>query len=138
VGNGVKIQNNVSVYEQVTLEDFVFCGPSVVFTNVLMPRSEHPVHGQFMPTCVGRGATLGANSTIICGIDIGEYAMVGAGSVVTRNVLPYSLVMGNPARHRGWVGIRGEKLRFDEEGLCISGDEAYELRSGQVIRKTKS
>lgn len=110
IGNGVKIQNNVSVYDAVTLEDDVFCGPSMVFTNVTRPRSAFPRKGEYEPTLVKRGATLGANCTILCGITIGEYAMVGAGSVVTNNVPPYAIVVGVPATPIGWACECGEKL----------------------------
>lgn len=110
VGNGVKIQNNVSVYEGVTLEDFVFCGPSMVFTNVFNPRSEIPRMSELRPTLVKRGATLGANSTILCGITIGKYAFVGAGTVVTKDVPDYALVVGNPGRVTGWMCLCGTKL----------------------------
>jgi len=113
IGNRVKIQNNVSVYDSVVLEDDVFCGPSAVFTNVRRPRSAFPRKDQYETTLVRRGATLGANSTIVCGITIGEYAMVGAGSVVTRDVPPYALVLGVPARLHGWVCQCGEKLPLD-------------------------
>lgn len=115
VGNNVKIQNNVSVYAGVTLEDDVFCGPSMVFTNVLTPRAAFPRnHAEnFAPTLVRRGASIGANATIVCGHTIGEYAMVGAGAVVTKDVRPHSLVLGNPARHAGWVCECGARLKFD-------------------------
>ncbi len=116
VGEGVKIQNNVSVYEGVTLEDFVFCGPSMVFTNVINPRSEISRKHEFKPTCVKRGATLGANCTIVCGNTIGRYAFVGAGAVVTKDVPDYALVLGNPARIRGWVCECGIKLKAVEAG----------------------
>lgn len=116
IGNGVKIQNNVSVYEGVVLEDDVFCGPSMVFTNVINPRSAIPRMGELRPTVVKRGATLGANSTILCGITIGEHAFVGAGAVVTKDIPPYALVMGNPARQKGWMCICGLRLRIDEVG----------------------
>lgn len=110
VGNGVKIQNNVSVYEGVTLEDHVFCGPSMVFTNVFNPRSEIPRMSELRPTLVRRGATLGANSTILCGITIGQYALIGAGTVVTKNVPDHALVVGNPGRITGWMCQCGAKL----------------------------
>lgn len=116
VGNNVKIQNNVSVYAGVTLEDDVFCGPSMVFTNVLTPRSAYPRNRpeDFGQTLVRRGASIGANATIVCGNTIGEHAMIGAGAVVTKDVRPYSLVLGNPARHVGWVCECG--VRLDLEG----------------------
>jgi UDP-2-acetamido-3-amino-2,3-dideoxy-glucuronate N-acetyltransferase len=114
LGKNVKVQNNVSIYEGVTLEDDVFCGPSVVFTNVLTPRAGFPRNRpeDFRPTLVRRGASLGANATIVCGCTIEEFALVGAGSVITRDVRPYSLVYGNPARHRGWACRCGVPLRF--------------------------
>jgi UDP-2-acetamido-3-amino-2,3-dideoxy-glucuronate N-acetyltransferase len=110
IGDGVKIQNNVSIYDGVTLEDGVFCGPSVVFTNVVTPRSHVSRRHAFATTTVRRGATLGANSTLLCGIEIGRYAFVGAGAVVTRDVPAYALVVGNPARHVGWACACGERL----------------------------
>lgn len=133
VGDNVKIQNNVSVYRGVTLEDDVFCGPSMVFTNVLTPRSAFPRDPKkdFLPTRVRRGATIGANATIVCGVTIGEHAMVGAGSVVTRSIPPYALVYGNPARRRGWVCECGEKLRFASGG----NDAAFPDNSTAVCGK---
>ncbi len=110
LGNGVKVQNNVSVYAGVTLEDDVFCGPSCVFTNVLTPRAFVERKDEFLPTMVRRGATIGANATIVCGVTIGAYAMVGAGAVVTHDVPDHALVVGNPARVRGWVSRTGERL----------------------------
>jgi len=110
IGDGVKIQNNVSIYDGVTLEDGVFCGPSTVFTNVVTPRSHVSRRHAFAPTIVRQGATLGANSTLLCGIEIGRYAFVGAGAVVTRDVPAYALVVGNPARHVGWACACGERL----------------------------
>jgi len=114
IGNNVKIQNNVSVYEGVRLEDYVFCGPSMVFTNILNPRSEFPQRGSeyYIKTLVKKSASLGANCTIVCGITIGEYAFIGAGAVVTRNVPDYGLVMGNPARLKGWYCACGTKLEL--------------------------
>ncbi|UCC71818.1 MAG: N-acetyltransferase [Gemmatimonadota bacterium] len=116
VGDGCKIQNNVSVYEGVTLEDYVFCGPSMVFTNVLNPRSEIPRMDELRPTLVRRGATLGANCTVMCGITVGEYAFVGAGAVVLEDVPDYALVVGVPGRISGWVCSCGHRIEFDEEG----------------------
>ena len=119
VGNGVKIQNNVSVYDGVKLEDGVFCGPSMVFTNVINPRSHVPRRDEFKKTLVKRGATLGANSTIICGVTIGEYAFIGAGAVVTKDVPPRALVYGNPASMKGWMCDCGVKLEFKgQKGAC--------------------
>lgn len=110
IGNGVKIQNNVSIYEEVTLEDNVFCGPSCVFTNVINPRSHISRKKEFRRTRVKKGATVGANATIICGITLGEYSFIGAGSVVTKDVPPHALMFGNPARFQGWMCQCGEKL----------------------------
>lgn len=110
IGNNVKIQNNVSVYDAVTLEDDVFCGPSMVFTNVINPRSHVIRKSEYKRTCVRKGASIGANATIVCGVEIGEFAFIGAGAVVTRNVLPHALVAGVPARHIGWVCRCGVRL----------------------------
>ena len=119
IGNGVKIQNNVSVYEGVTLEDYVFCGPSMVFTNVFNPRSEIPRMGELKPTLVKKGATLGANCTIVCGITIGRYAFIGAGAVVTKDVPDYALVVGAPAKMTGWVCECGLKLGWiNDRAMC--------------------
>ena len=122
IGNYVKIQNNVSVYEGVTLEDYVFCGPSMVFTNILNPRSKYPQVGSkfYIKTLVKEGASLGANSTIVCGHTIGRFAMVGAGAVVTKDVPDFALVIGNPARIVGWYSEAGEKMKFDENGFYVS------------------
>ena len=135
VGDGVKIQNNVSVYEGVTLEDFVFCGPSMVFTNVYNPRSEIPRMEELRPTVVHRGATLGANCTIICGLSIGRYALVGAGSVVLHDVPDFALVVGNPARLAGWVCVCGHRLGLDSSdgiGGCTACGREYE-KTGQHV-----
>jgi UDP-2-acetamido-3-amino-2,3-dideoxy-glucuronate N-acetyltransferase len=131
VGNGCKIQNNVSVYEGVTLEDDVFCGPSAVFTNVITPRAFIERKSEFKRTLVRRGATIGANATIICGATIGTYAMVAAGAVVTKDVPPFSLVVGAPARFRGWVGKSGERLNDDL--ICPRTGERYEIVGGQLV-----
>ncbi len=125
VGNGVKIQNNVSVYAGVTLEDDVFCGPSMVFTNVLTPRAFVERKNEFLPTLVRRGATIGANATVVCGVTIGRYAMVGAGAVVTRDVPDYALVVGNPARPMGWVSATGDRL--GENLICPRTGERYRI-----------
>lgn len=126
VGNGCKIQNNVSVYEGVTLEDNVFCGPSMVFTNVVNPRSEIPRMDELRPTLVKKGATLGANCTIVCGVTIGAYAFVGAGAVVTRDIPDYALVLGNPARHVGWMCRCGLRLTFSgNQAQCIACSRRY-------------
>ncbi len=116
IGHKVRIQNNVSVYAGVQIEDEVFLGPSCVFTNILNPRAVISRKNEFLPTLVARGASIGANATILCGISIGKYALIGAGSVVTKPVKDFELVKGNPARHGGWVDILGEKLHFDEKG----------------------
>ena len=119
IGNHVKIQNNVSVYEGVELEDYVFCGPSMVFTNIFLPRCEFPKKGSefYQKTLVKKSASIGANATIICGITIGEYALIGSGAVVTRNVPNFGLIIGNPGRLVGWVDKQGHKLIFNEQGL---------------------
>jgi UDP-2-acetamido-3-amino-2,3-dideoxy-glucuronate N-acetyltransferase len=136
IGNGVKIQNNVSVYEGVTLEDHVFCGPSMVFTNVINPRSEIPRMHELKPTVVKRGTTLGANSTILCGITIGRYAFIGAGAVVTKDVPDHALVVGNPARVTGWICRCGSKLTWSgESGHCSVCKSRYQ-KSDDVIRPT--
>lgn len=130
VGNGCKIQNNVSVYEGVTLGDRVFCGPSCVFTNVTNPRAFIDRRSEIRLTRVGFGASIGANATIVCGITIGDYALVGAGAVVTKNVPPYALVIGSPARFRGWVGRSGERL--DADLVCPRTGERYSVRDGKL------
>ena len=121
IGSGVKIQNNVSIYDGVVLEDDVFCGPSCVFTNVLTPRAFVCRRHQYRPTLVRRGATLGANSTVVCGHEVGAYAMVAAGAVVTADVPPHALVMGVPARQAGWVCYCGERLGFGAGEACACG-----------------
>ncbi len=135
LGDGVRLQNGVSVFCGVTLEDAVFCGPGVTFTNVRRPRSAFPKQGEFIPTRVGRGATLGANATIVCGVTLGESCFVGAGAVVTRDVAPFALVLGVPAKPEGWVSRRGEPLQFDEAGWarCPVGGEAYRLVENAVL-----
>ena len=138
IGNRVKIQNNVSVYTGVVCEDDVFLGPSCVFTNVLNPRSAIPRKDQYRKTLVRRGATIGANATIVCGHTIGEYALIGAGAVVTKDVPPYALVVGNPSRQIGWVSEYGHRLRFDEKGeaRCPESGERYLLKEGRVEKLT--
>jgi UDP-2-acetamido-3-amino-2,3-dideoxy-glucuronate N-acetyltransferase len=134
IGDHVKIQNNVSVYEGVTLEDYVFCGPSMVFTNVLNPRCEFPQRGSeyYLPTRVGRGASIGANATIVCGNSIGKYAFIAAGTVVTRDVPDYALVKGNPGRTTGWVCRCGAKLNFkSDQTICTCG-RRYQLSDDLV------
>lgn len=139
LGRNVKVQNNVSIYTGVICEDDVFLGPSMVFTNVVNPRSAVNRRGQYARTVVKKGATIGANATIVCGHDIGEYAFVGAGAVVTREVLPYALVVGNPARQIGWMSEFGHRLHFDEEGIaiCPESGEKYLLENGRVRKLGK-
>jgi UDP-2-acetamido-3-amino-2,3-dideoxy-glucuronate N-acetyltransferase len=134
LGNGVKVQNNVSLYTGVVIEDDVFIGPSAVFTNVLNPRSFLNRKNQFRTTMVRRGATIGANATIICGVTIGEYAFIGAGTVVTRDVPPHALVVGNPGRRTGWVSRFGHKLTFDETGIatCPETGEKYQAANDTI------
>lgn len=134
IGNGVKIQNNVSVYKGVTIEDDVFLGPSMVFTNVINPRSFIERKEEFKPTLVRKGASIGANATIICGCTIGSYALIGAGAVVTHTVVDYALVIGNPARQTGWVSQAGGKLDFNGEGvaLCPLTGTQYVMQNGTV------
>ena len=134
LGRNVKVQNNVSIYEGVVCEDDVFLGPSMVFTNVINPRSAVARKNEYKTTRVRRGATIGANATIVCGIEIGQFAFIGAGAVVTRSVPPYALVTGNPARQRGWMSEQGQKLAFDEQGLarCSESGAQYELKEGMV------
>ncbi len=132
IGDGVKIQNNVSVYAGVTLEDDVFCGPSCVFTNVLTPRAFVERKDEFLPTRVCRGATIGANATVICGVTIGRYAMVGAGTVVTKDVADHALMVGNPARVVGWVGRAGDRLGPDL--ACPRTGEKYRMSASGLER----
>ncbi len=131
VGDGCKIQNNVSIYDGVTLEDEVFCGPSCVFTNVLTPRAFVERKDEFGLTLVRRGATIGANATIVCGRTVGRYAMVGAGAVVTRDVLDHQLVVGSPAVPLGWVSVSGERL--DSDLICPRTGEKYEERETGLV-----
>lgn len=134
LGNNVKVQNNVSIYTGVICKDDVFIGPSVVFTNVINPRSAVSRKDEFRQTIIGRGASIGANATIVCGNEIGEYAMIGAGAVITKNVLPYALMVGNPARRTGWISRHGDKLDFNDSGMarCPSTGELYRLSDGRV------
>jgi len=136
MGSNVKVQNNVSLYDGVQCGDDVFIGPGAVFTNVINPRAAVNRKGEYKLTRLQKGATIGANATIICGISIGEYAFVGAGAVVTRDVTPYALVTGNPARHAGWMSAHGEKLHFNGGGLasCPQTNEAYVLKDGRVSK----
>lgn len=136
MGNFCKIQNNVSIYEGVTLEDYVFCGPSMVFTNILNPRCKYPQVGAefYIKTLVKEGASLGANSTIVCGTTIGRFAFVAAGAVVTKDVPDFALVIGNPARVKGWYSEAGKKLEFDDKGIahCEKSGVTYKLENGSV------
>ncbi len=134
IGNGVKIQNNVSVFNGVIIEDDVFLGPSMVFTNVVNPRSFIVRKSEVRQTWVRKGATIGANATIICGIEIGEYALIGAGSVVTKNVPAYALMKGNPARQSGWISEAGHTLKFDQNNVAICPESGvkYNLAGNQL------
>ena len=135
IGDNVRIQNNVSVYDAVTLEDDVFCGPSMVFTNVHNPRSAVVRKSEYQPTLVRRGATLGANCTVVCGVTIGRHAFVGAGAVVTHDVPNFALMLGVPARRAGWVSRHGERLAFDGgRAICPATGEAYELHGDRCTR----
>lgn len=134
IGNNVKVQNNVAIYTGVECEDDVFLGPSMVFTNVTNPRSAVVRRGQYAKTVVKKGASIGANATIVCGHDIGEYAFIGAGAVVTKNVPAYALMVGNPARQIGWMSQYGHRLNFDANGVasCPESNQKYQLANGQV------
>lgn len=136
LGENVKVQNNVSIYTGVICEDDVFLGPSMVFTNITNPRSQIVRKGQYEKTRVKKGASIGANATIVCGNDIGEYAFIGAGSVVTKSVPSYALIVGNPARQIGWMSEYGQKLLFDEHGLaiCPESNITYKLANGNVTK----
>jgi UDP-2-acetamido-3-amino-2,3-dideoxy-glucuronate N-acetyltransferase len=136
LGSNVKIQNNVSIYTGVTCDDDVFLGPSMVFTNVINPRSAVNRRDQYSKTHVGKGASIGANATIVCGHDIGAYAFIGAGAVVTKTVLDFALVVGNPAKQIGWVGEYGHRLNFDSNGvaICPESKQEYKLEEGKVVR----
>jgi len=137
LGNNVKVQNNVSIYTGVICEDDVFLGPSMVFTNVMNPRSAVNRRDQYSKTVVRKGASIGANATIVCGNDIGEYAFIGAGSVVTKEVLAFALVVGNPARQIGWMSEYGHRLNFDVAGLavCPESNMTYKLHDGRVEKQ---
>lgn len=130
IGNKVKVQNNVSIYDNVILEDNVFCGPSCVFTNVSNPRSFIERKSEFQTTLIKKGATIGANATVVCGVEIGEYALIGAGAVVTKNTKPFALMMGVPARQTGWVSRVGEVL--DEKLICPKTGEKYREKNGNL------
>ncbi len=136
LGNNVKVQNNVSIYTGVICEDDVFLGPSMVFTNVINPRSAIVRKDQYKSTIVRRGASIGANATIVCGHEIGEYAFIGAGAVVTKYVPAYALLVGNPARQVGWISEYGHRLHFDKDGLaiCPESQEKYQLRNSIVTK----
>jgi len=136
LGNNVKVQNNVSIYTGVTCEDDVFLGPSMVFTNVINPRSAVNRKNEYAKTTVKKGASIGANATIVCGHDIGEFAFIGAGAVVTKSVPAYALVIGNPARQTGWMSEYGHKLAFDKNGfaICPESNEKYEFKNG-IVKK---
>ena len=136
LGNNVKVQNNVSIYEGVRCEDDVFLGPSMVFTNVINPRSAVNRRGEYITTIVKKGASIGANATIVCGNNIGEFSFIGAGSVVTKEVMPYALVVGNPAKQIGWVSEYGHRLKFNEKGIatCHESNQDYLLEKNRVKR----
>lgn len=136
IGDRCKIQNNVSLYDGVILQDEVFVGPSVVFTNIINPRAAIIRKKEYKETLIKKGASIGANSTIVCGVTLGEYSFVGAGSVVTKSVKPFELVFGNPAKHRGWVSAYGNKLIFgkDNIAICKETQERYVLENGKVRR----
>lgn len=136
LGENVKVQNNVSIYEGVVCEDDVFLGPSMVFTNVTNPRSAISRRGEYSKTIVKKGASIGANATIVCGNDIGEYAFIGAGAVVTKSVPPYALIVGNPGKHIGWMSEFGHRLEFDEnnEAICHESKEKYKLENNSVVK----
>lgn len=136
LGNNVKVQNNVSIYEGVECADDVFLGPSMVFTNIINPRSAVVRQGQYQKTKVGKGASIGANATIVCGHDIGEYAFIGAGAVVTKDIPAYALVVGSPAKQIGWMSEYGHRLNFNESGIaiCPESREKYQMTNGNVSK----
>lgn len=136
LGNNVKVQNNVSIYTGVVCEDDVFLGPSMVFTNITNPRSAVIRRDQYVTTTVRRGASIGANATVVCGHEIGAYSLIGAGAVITRDVKPFALVIGNPGRQTGWVSEYGHKLAFDDEGIavCHESGQKYRLSDNSVTR----
>jgi UDP-2-acetamido-3-amino-2,3-dideoxy-glucuronate N-acetyltransferase len=138
LGNNVKVQNNVSIYEGVTCDDDVFLGPSMVFTNVINPRSAVNRRGQYSKTHVGKGASIGANATIVCGHDIGDYAFIGAGAVVTKTVPAFALLVGNPARQIGWMSEFGHRLEFNEENKAVCPESGQEyLRENNTVTRVK-
>ncbi len=138
IGNGVRVQNNVSIYDAVRLEDDVFCGPSMVFTNVYNPRAAVSRKDEYRTTTVRRGATIGANATIVCGVELGQYCFIAAGAVVNRDVRPYALMAGVPARQIGWMSESGERLALpvegDGEAQCPQSGETYRLAAGELVR----
>jgi UDP-2-acetamido-3-amino-2,3-dideoxy-glucuronate N-acetyltransferase len=136
LGNNVKVQNNVSIYTGVICEDDVFLGPSMVFTNVINPRSAVNRRNEYLKTTVKKGASIGANATIVCGNDIGEFAFIGAGAVVVKEIPPYALVVGNPSKQIGWISEYGHRLNFDENGLaeCPESKEKYQLKNNSVSK----
>jgi UDP-2-acetamido-3-amino-2,3-dideoxy-glucuronate N-acetyltransferase len=136
LGNNVKVQNNVSIYTGVICEDDVFLGPSMVFTNVVNPRSAVNRKSEYAKTLVRRGVSIGANATIVCGITLGEFCFIGAGAVVIRDVKPYALVVGNPSKQIGWMSEFGHRLHFDDQGVavCPESKEKYQLRDDQVVK----
>lgn len=136
IGNNVKIQNNVSLYTGVICDDDVFLGPSCVFTNIINPRSSINRKGQYVKTHVGRGASIGANATIVCGHNIGEFAFIGAGAVITKTIQPYALVVGNPAKQIGWMSEYGHRLFFNEnqKAICPESKEEYLIQNKKVIK----
>tara|TARA_B110000003_G_scaffold96909_1_gene99043 strand:+ start:13211 stop:13789 length:579 start_codon:yes stop_codon:yes gene_type:complete len=136
LGNNVKVQNNVSIYTGVICEDDVFLGPSMVFTNIINPRSAIIRRDKYSKTIVKKGASIGANATIVCGVTIGEFSFIGAGSVVVKDVLPYALVVGNPSKQIGWISEYGHRLEFNINGLaeCIESKEEYQLKDNKVLK----
>ena len=136
LGNNVKVQNNVSIYTGVICEDDVFLGPSMVFTNIINPRSAIKRNNKYTRTLVKKGASIGANATIVCGNTIGEFAFIGAGAVVVKEVLPYALVVGNPSMQIGWISEYGHRLDFNDKGIaiCIESKEEYQLKDNKVVK----
>ena len=139
LGNNVKVQNNVSIYSGVSCEDYVFIGPSVVFTNIINPRSAIDRRDEYVKTQIGKGASIGANATIVCGNNIGAYAFVGAGAVITKEILPYALVVGNPAKQIGWVSECGHRLEFNSNymAICKESKQEYNLENNNVVKVKK-
>ena len=139
LGNNVKVQNNVSIYTGVNCEDEVFLGPSVVFTNIINPRSAINRRNEYVKTRIGKGASIGANATIVCGNNIGAYALVGAGAVITKEILPYALVVGNPAKQIGWVSEYGHRLEFNSNhvAICKESKQEYNLKNNSVVKVKK-